>query len=71
MREDLGRHIYKSNEKLVPLAGEYQPKCPKSFSEKALLEALSEGSIAEGGRYDNLVGNFSSRDIPCAGIVWY
>jgi histidyl-tRNA synthetase len=31
-------------------------------------EALSVGSIAAGGRYDGLVGKFSSRDIPCVGI---
>jgi histidyl-tRNA synthetase len=31
-------------------------------------EALSVCSIAAGGRYDSLVGKFSSRDIPCVGI---
>jgi histidyl-tRNA synthetase len=31
-------------------------------------EGLSVGSIAAGGRYDNLVGKFSNRDIPCVGI---
>lgn len=29
---------------------------------------LQVGSIAAGGRYDNLVGMFSRRDIPCVGI---
>ncbi|OAK94839.1 histidyl-tRNA synthetase [Phaeosphaeriaceae sp. SRC1lsM3a] len=29
---------------------------------------LKVGSIAAGGRYDNLVGTFSRRDIPCVGI---
>jgi histidyl-tRNA synthetase len=29
---------------------------------------LNVGSIAAGGRYDNLVGTFSRRDIPCVGI---
>jgi histidyl-tRNA synthetase len=29
---------------------------------------LKVGSIAAGGRYDNLVGMFSRRDIPCVGI---
>ncbi|EUC31972.1 hypothetical protein COCCADRAFT_99860 [Bipolaris zeicola 26-R-13] len=28
----------------------------------------SVGSIAAGGRYDNLAGMFSSRDVPCVGI---
>jgi histidyl-tRNA synthetase len=30
--------------------------------------SLKVGSIAAGGRYDNLVGAFSRRDIPCVGI---
>jgi len=30
--------------------------------------SLKVGSIAAGGRYDNLVGMFSKRDIPCVGI---
>ncbi|KAF2824048.1 histidyl-tRNA synthetase [Ophiobolus disseminans] len=30
--------------------------------------SLQVGSIAAGGRYDNLVGMFSKRDIPCVGI---
>jgi histidyl-tRNA synthetase len=30
--------------------------------------SLKVGSIAAGGRYDNLVGTFSRRDIPCVGI---
>jgi histidyl-tRNA synthetase len=30
--------------------------------------SLKVGSIAAGGRYDNLVGMFSRRDIPCVGI---
>ncbi|KAF1832774.1 histidyl-tRNA synthetase [Decorospora gaudefroyi] len=29
---------------------------------------LQVGSVAAGGRYDSLVGKFSSRDIPCVGI---
>lgn len=32
------------------------------------FSALKVGSIAAGGRYDNLVGTFSHRDIPCVGI---
>ena len=45
----------------------YRPVCPKGFSEEALSEALCVGSIAAGGRYDKLVGKFSSHDIPCVG----
>lgn len=30
--------------------------------------SLKVGSIATGGRYDNLVGMFSNRNIPCVGI---
>ncbi len=29
---------------------------------------LPVGSIAAGGRYDNLVGSFSSSRVPCVGV---
>jgi histidyl-tRNA synthetase len=49
----------------------YRPVCPKEFSEETLSEALCVGSIVIGGRYDTVVGKFSSRDIPCVGIFRY
>jgi histidyl-tRNA synthetase len=41
---------------------------PHWASQQLPEEALSVGSIAAGGRYDDLVGKFSNRDIPCVGI---
>jgi histidyl-tRNA synthetase len=29
---------------------------------------VSVGSIAAGGRYDNLVGSFSNSEVPCVGV---
>merc|ERR1711871_650741 len=35
---------------------------------EAILPKGNTGSIAAGGRYDNLVGKFSDKHIPCVGV---